>query len=241
MKANYEWKLKKNGCWKSFFDFYWCLLVEKIVISRPKSQCCHCATIVCVCVCLFFTLVLLFKKLCVARKRIPDWQPYWSSALLGPLLLSLVLRRQRLWESRAEHELVQGINLQSVQWDLVILKKKKGGAGWFTLGIMSFQTTIGLKLAVNLYSSWSPFQRRLYISRSTKYNRSKSIFAAVLRFSYYHCLGGQLYPVAPTGYQSQRASRAERQRAAWFSRESSSQWDVGRSRSVWLRRLMLCC
>lgn len=69
----------------------------------------------CVCVCLFFTLVLLFKKLCVARKRIPDWQPYWSSALLGPLLLSLVLRRQRLWESRAEHELVQGINLQSVQ------------------------------------------------------------------------------------------------------------------------------
>lgn len=47
--------------------------------------------------------------------------------------------------------------------------------------------------------------------------------------------------MAPTGYQSQRASRAERQPCTWIPRDSGSQWGRSRSRSVWLRRLMLCC
>lgn len=51
----------------------------------------------------------------------------------------------------------------------------------------------------------------------------------------------RLYPMAPPGYQSQRASGAERQPRTRVSRDSGSQWDVGRSRSVWLRPLMLCC
>lgn len=43
---------------------------------------------------LLFFLVLLFKTHCVALNRIPEWQPYPSSTLLGPLLLSVVLRMQ---------------------------------------------------------------------------------------------------------------------------------------------------
>lgn len=51
----------------------------------------------------------------------------------------------------------------------------------------------------------------------------------------------RLHPVAPCGHQSQRASGAERPPCALLSRDSASQWDPGRSGSVWLRRLMPCC
>lgn len=41
---------------------------------------------------LLFSLVLLFKMLSVAKNKIPERQPYWSPALLGPLLLYLMLK-----------------------------------------------------------------------------------------------------------------------------------------------------
>lgn len=46
---------------------------------------------------------------------------------------------------------------------------------------------------------------------------SNFIFAAAIDFT------GRLHPLAPTGYQSQRASQAERELHARFSRDSSSQ------------------
>lgn len=42
-----------------------------------------------------YPLCCSVSMLFALKNRIPEWQPYWSHALYGPHLLSLLLRMQR--------------------------------------------------------------------------------------------------------------------------------------------------
>ena len=141
--------------------------------------------------------------------------------------------RRPLWPSAmGEHGLKSRIGSQSVQSGVIRGFSLTSAVGFFHKWLVK-NAVSRAQLSGSLLSLQEWENTALGICRCHRFHRIECDGSP----------GACLYPVAPTGYQSQRASRAERQphRVLAFSRDSSSQWDPGRSRSVWLRPLMLCC